>query len=42
MAERFADGIAFMLSGFCASELGRHMASKDVKIIELGVEDVAS
>ena len=42
MAERFADGIAFVLSGFGASELGRHVASKDVKVIELGVEDVAS
>ena len=42
MAERFADGIALVLCGFGASELGRHVASKDVKIVELGVEDVAS
>ena len=42
MAERFADGIALVLCGFGASELGWHVASKDMKVIDLGVEDIAS
>ena len=42
MAERFADRIALVLCGFGASELGRHVAGQDVKIVEFGVEDVAS